>query len=185
MSAAIARVATESDIDGILKLQSLNLYTNLSQTERAEGFVTTPFSVEQIKTLLSQTGVFVAQKQGIVAGYIFAGSWDFFSQWAIFPHIVSRFGQLKYQGIQITTNNSFQYGPVCIERALRGSEAFPQLFETMRSSFASRFPIGVTFINKANPRSLAAHTRKLNLEIIDEFEFNGNSYYSLGFWTKG
>jgi hypothetical protein len=60
----------------------------------------------------------------------------------------------------------------------------PQLFETMRSSFSARFPIGITFINKANSRSLAAHTRKLNLEIIDEFKFNGNSYYGLGFWTK-
>jgi hypothetical protein len=55
----------------------------------------------------------------------------------------------------------------------------------MRSSFAAQYPIGVTFINKANPRSLAAHTQKLNLEIIDEFEFNGNFYYGLGFWTKG
>lgn len=180
----ITRVASESDIDGILELQFQNLYTNLSEAERAEGFVTTPFTVEQIKTLLSQTGVFVAEKQGMIVGYALAGSWDFFSQWAIFPYMVSRFGQLKFQETQITADNTFQYGPVCIDQTLRGSGVFPQLFETMCSSFSARFPIGVTFINKANPRSLAAHTRKLNLEIIDEFEFNGNFYYSLGFWTK-
>jgi hypothetical protein len=179
-----ARIAIESDIDGIIKLQSLNLYTNLSEAERTEGFVTTPFTAEQIETLLIQTGVFVAQRQEKVAGYIFAGSWDFFSQWAIFPYMVSRFPQIRYQGTQITVNNTFQYGPVCIDRTLRGSETFPQLFKIMRSHFASRFPIGITFINKANPRSLAAHTQKLNLEVIDEFEFNGNFYYTLGFWTK-
>lgn len=180
----ITRVASELDIDEILELQSQNLYTNLSELERAEGFVTTPFTVEQIKGLLRQTGVFVAEKQGMVAGYAFAGNWDFFSQWAIFPHMISRFSQLEFHETQITVDNTFQYGPVCIDQTLRGSGIFPQLFETMRSNFSARFPIGVTFINQANPRSVAAHTRKLNLEIIDEFEFNGNSYYALGFWTK-
>jgi hypothetical protein len=179
------RTAHESDIEGILKLQSVNLYQNLSELERKEGFVTTPFTVKQIRALQAQTGVFVAENQGAVAGYAFAGTWDFFSQWPIFPYMVSRFPQLEFHGVQITASNTFQYGPVCIDRELRGGGVFPQLFETMRSSFSSRFPIGVTFINKANPRSLAAHTRKLNLEIIDEFEFNGNSYCSLGFWTKG
>jgi hypothetical protein len=183
--AMITRVANQSDIDGILELQSRNLYINLSEVEQAEGFVTTPFTVEQIKTLLTQTGVFVAEEQGRVMGYAFAGSWDFFSQWPIFPYMVSRFPQVNFQDTQVTVDNTFQYGPVCIERTLRGGGVFPQLFETMRSSFSSRFPIGLTFINKANPRSLAAHTRKLNLEIIDEFEFKGNSYYGLGFWTKG
>jgi hypothetical protein len=180
----ITRIATESDIDAILALQARNLYTNLSAAERAEGFVTTPFTVEQIKTLLLQSGAFVAEQEGTVVGYALAGSWDFFSQWAIFPYMVSRFPQLKFQGTQITATNTFQYGPVCIEQALRGSGVFLQLFETLRSSLSARFPIGVTFINKANPRSLAAHTQKLNLEILDEFEFNGNFYYGLGFSTK-
>jgi hypothetical protein len=41
----------------------------------------------------------------------------------------------------------------------------------------------LTFINKLNQRSFAAHTRKLNIEIIDEFELNGNSFYTLAFLT--
>jgi hypothetical protein len=180
----ITRKATTSDITGILKLQSLNLYTNLSEVERLAGFVTTPFQVEQIESLIAQTGAFVAEKEDIVVGYALAGSWDFFSQWPIFPHMVARFPLLKFQGNKITIDNSFQYGPVCIDRTLRGSNALPLLFETMRVSFASRFPMGVTFINKQNPRSLAAHTRKLNLEIIDDFEFNGSSFHGLAFSTK-
>ena len=170
-------------LNGILELQSRNLYTNLSEAERAEaeaeraeGFVTTPFTMEKIQTLLSQTGVFVAENQDIVIGHVLADSWDFFSQWAIFPYMVLRFSQVKFQETQITVDNTFQYGPVCIDRSLRNSGVFPKLFETMRLSLSARFPIGITFINKANPRSLAAHTRKLNLEIIDKFEFNGNFY---------
>jgi hypothetical protein len=180
----LTRIATESDIDGILHLQSKNLYTNLSIEERAQGFVTTPFTSEKIQSLVTQTGAFVAQKEENIIGYALAGTWEFFSAWDIFPFMVSRFPTLNFQGMKIRTDNSFQYGPVCIDRELRGSGAFPQLFESMRNSFAPRFPIGVTFINKLNPRSLKAHTHKLNLEIIDEFEFKENHFYGLAFLTK-
>jgi hypothetical protein len=183
-STITTRKALTSDISNILNLQSLNLYTNLSETERKAGFVTTPFQVEQINTLIVQSGAFVAEQEGVLVGYLLAGSWEFFSQWPIFPHMVSRFPLLEFQGSKITIDNSFQYGPVCIDRAVRGSNALPLLFDTMKSSLASRYPLGVTFINKQNPRSLAAHTRKLNLEVIDEFELTGSSFYSLAFSTK-
>jgi hypothetical protein len=180
----ITRKAIESDIPGILELQSLNLYPNLSEAERAAGFVTTPLQIEHINTLIAQTGAFVVEQEGVVVGYALAGSWEFFAQWPIFPYMVTRFPRLEFQGNKITVDNSFQYGPVCIDRTVRGSNALPLLFETMRTSFASRYVMGVTFINKQNPRSLAAHTRKLNLEIIDDFEFNGGLFHELAFSTK-
>lgn len=179
----ITRFATESDIDSILRLQSLNLYSNLSPAELTQGFVTTPITAEQIKVILAQAGLFVAEEEGKVIGYAYAGSWDYFFQWGIFPYMLSRLTQTDFCGEAITADNSFQYGPVCLDRAWRGSGTFPQLFATMRSSLAERYPIGITFINRLNQRSLKAH-QKLNLEIIDEFEFNQGSYYSLAFPTK-
>ena len=65
----------------------------------------------------------------------------------------------------------------------RGTFREDELARAVYSNFAPKFPIGVTFINKINERSFAAHTRKLNLDIIDEFEFNGNSFYTLAFLT--
>jgi len=50
----------------------------------------------------------------------------------------------------------------------------------MRLEFVKRYPISITFINKVNAISTAAHTRKLSWEIIDEFEFNNNNYLALG-----
>jgi hypothetical protein len=181
----ITRLATESDIEQILQLQAKNLYANLSEVKRtANGFVTTPFTIDQIKALIAQIGAFVVEDQNHLAGYVFAGSWHFFSQWPIFPYMVSRFPNLQYQGMKITAENTFQYGPVCIDQALRGTAAFPQLFDEMKAGLVDRFPIGVTFINKANPRSFAAHTKKLNLDVIDEFEFNGSFFHMLAFPTK-
>jgi hypothetical protein len=179
----IVRIAIESDIDGILDLQSRNLYANLSTTDLAGGFVTTPFTVELLHQLLDRSGVFVAVYEHKIIGYLLAGDWTFFSQWEIFRLMISRLPELRFIGEEVTADRSFQYGPICIDRDWRGSTVFPNLFALMRSSFESRFPIGVTFINKLNERSFTAHTRKLNLEIVDEFEFNGNSFYTLAFLT--
>ncbi len=181
--AKIIRTALEYDINGILDLQSRNLYSNLSPSELAGGFVTTPFTPDLLRQLLIQNGVFVVENESNIQGYLLAGNWKFFAQWEIFKVMISRLPNLRFQDREITVNNSFQYGPICIDLSIRGSEVFSQLFESMKSSFAPKFPIGVTFINKLNQRSFAAHTRKLNLEIVDEFEFNGNTFYTLAFST--
>jgi hypothetical protein len=182
---SIARIATASDIEGILDIQAQNLYANLSGDELADGFVTTPFTPELIRSLLAQDGAFVAEFEGRIVGYILAGGWDFYAQWEIFRLMAARLPELKFQGEQIIVDRSFQYGPVCIDRSCRGNGTLAQLFTTMQSSFAPRFPIGVTFINKLNDRSLAAHHRKLNFEIIDEFEFNNGHFYTLAFSNHG
>ena len=179
----IIRTAADSDFSGILDLQARNLFANLAATERPGGFVTTPFSSDLLRLLMIQDGVFVAASEQKIIGYLLAGDWEFFSQWAIFKVMIDRLPKLSYEGQQITVDNSFQYGPICVDRSSRGSQVFPELFDLMRVSFAPKFPIGVTFINKINERSFAAHTRKLNLDIIDEFEFNGNSFYTLAFVT--
>jgi hypothetical protein len=180
----IIRIAIESDIDGILDLQSDNLYSQLSPADLAGGFVTTPFTPDLLRQLLAQDGVFVAEFEDKIGGYLLAADWKFFSKWEIFRVMAARLPELKFKDREITVERSFQYGPVCIDRDLRGSDIFPRLFSLMRSNFGSRFPIGVTFINKLNQRSFVAHTRKLDLEIIDEFELNGNSFYTLAFLTQ-
>ena len=81
----------------------------------------------------------------------------------------------------ITAANSFQYVPVRVDAAYRGLGVFPRLFETMRLGMCERYPIGVTFINRLNPHSFHAHTKKLGMTVIDEFEFNGRPYYGLAF----
>ncbi len=179
----IIRTANESDLDGIVDLQSRNLYANLAPDELAGGFVTTPFTPDLLRQLLIQTGVLVAESEGQILGYLLAGDWEFFSQWEIFRVMISRLPELNFHDQKITIDNSFQYGPICIDISVRGSQVFPQLFDRMRLVFAPKFPIGITFINKLNQRSIAAHTRKLDLEIIDEFEFNGNLFYTLAFST--
>lgn len=181
------RPAKLSDIPGILALQKLNLLSNLSEPEQKNGFVTTAFTVAQIEALLAEGGVFVAvetsadEQSEIVIGYALAGTWAYFAQWPIFPFMLARLPDLDFDGRVITEANSFQYGPVCVDAAYRGLGVFPRLFETMRLGMCERYPIGVTFINRLNPHSYHAHTKKLGMTVIDEFEFNGRPYYGLAF----
>ncbi|MEO6902310.1 MAG: GNAT family acetyltransferase [Bacteroidia bacterium] len=177
------REALLSDITGVLALQEKYLITNIHPTEIAGGFVTTPFTESQLSEVINLHGLFIAENNNTIIGYAFAASWNYFSQWKIFPYMTSRFPQIKFENKLLDVNKSFQYGPICIEKEYRGTGLLQQLFEVMRKSMQTIYPIGVTFINKINTRSYDAHTRKLKMEVIDEFNFNGNGYYGLAFRT--
>ena len=180
----ILRNATIDDIEGVLTLQAKYLLANTPEDERENGFVTTPFTVEQIENIIAQDGLFIAENENKVVAYAFAGSWEYFSQWAIFPFMATRFNNYGVENEEVTTENSFQYGPICIDADYRGSGLFQQLFEAMRIAMQKRYPIGITFINKINKRSYEAHTKKLKMAVVDEFTFNNNNFYGLSFDTK-
>jgi CheY-like chemotaxis protein len=173
------RIGTTADIPGILALQAQNLLANLAADQRADGFVTTPFTPEILTELLAQRGVFVAVQEDQIIAYILAGSWDFFSRWPIFLYMVSLLPSWQFQGQPLSASKTFQYGPVCVDKKYRGQQVLPQLFEIMRFSFADRYSVGVTFINQLNPRSYAAHTQKLQWQVVAEFEFNQGKFYGL------
>ena len=179
----ITRRATKNDLQGILDLQEVNLFGNLSAEERKNGFIAIPFTEPQLRELLNELGLFVAESEGEIVGYTMAGSWGYFFRWPLFPYMISRLSGFVFNGIAISDQTSFQYGPICIASNVRGTDTFPRLFEAMRIELSSRYPVGITFVNKANQRSYNAHTRKLGLVVVDEFEFSGQAYYSLAFDT--
>jgi hypothetical protein len=175
------QVAKLDDIEGVLDLQELYLVSNLSEDEKKSGFVTTPFSVEQLTYVINNEGLFLAKDDQKIIAYIFAESWDFFSQYPIFKYMISLFPNLKFQDFEINLTSSFQYGPICIDKEYRGKGLINLLFEFMRIHIVKKYPLSLTFINKTNVPSLKAHTEKLKWTIIADFEFNNNNYYILGY----
>jgi hypothetical protein len=173
------RIGTAADIPGILALQTQNLLANLAEDQRSDGFVMTPFTPELITELLAKQGVFIAIQNDQVIAYALAGSWDFFDRWPIFSYMASLLPSWQFAGQPLTVAQTFQYGPVCVDRRYRGKNVLPQIFETLRSSFAPHYATGITFINQLNPRSYTAHTKKLNWQIVAEFEFNSSKFYGL------
>jgi len=180
----VFRESNYEDINGIVKLQEENLVTNLNEHQKRNGFVTTPFTTKQLEELISLGGLFVIDKQDIVKGYCVAAGWDYFKGRPMFELMINRFSMITYKNVKITAENSFEYGPVCIDMSLRGTDAFPKLFGKMKEKMLARYPIGTTFINKTNERSYQAHTKKVFIDVIDEFDFNNSNFYGFAFLTK-
>jgi hypothetical protein len=84
----------------------------------------------------------------------------------------------------MTTENSYQYGPICIDKDYRGTGLFEKVFAFSLNSMADRYPYMVTFINQINPRSYAAHNRKGGMTESGKFDWNGNHYWMMAISTK-
>jgi len=179
------KIAELSDIDKVLELHYKYQVDSIDEEDKKDGFVTTAFTKEQLTELINkEQGLFIALEDDKVIAYAMAASWQFWSIWPMFKHMIKDLHNLKYLGLTLDTNNSYQYGPVCIDKSVRGTGMLEKIFDFSREHMSKRYPILVTFINKINPRSYEAHTRKLGLEVIQEFEFNNNNYYELVYDTS-
>ncbi len=178
------RNATVADIPQIESLQKRYHVSFINEEEKKNGFVTTLFTTEQLTELIEQEdGISLACDGDKVIAYAMAGSWQFWSKWPLFQYMIADLQSTQYLGQTLSTENSYQYGPVCIDMAYRGQGVLQALFAHSARQMNRRYPILITFINHVNPRSYKAHTEKVGLEVIKNFAFNGNNYYELGYDT--
>ena len=175
------QIATLDDINATLALHAKYQIDTIAEEDKADGFVTTPFTYEELRDLIEQEqGLFIAKEGDEVLAYVMSASWQFWSKWPMFQHMIADLPNLTYDDTPLTVENSYQYGPVCVDKRVRGTEVLPTIFEFALKHMAKRFPILVTFVNQVNPRSYEAHRRKLGLDIIQEFNYNGNRYWEMG-----
>ena len=184
----IYRNATLADLPKIAELQSIYHVSTISLEDKPDGFVTTLFTEQQFQDIIEkEQGLAIAcddEDGNTIVAYVMAASWEYWSAWPLFQHMIQDLPNTTYMGRTLSTENSYQYGPICIHKKYRGTDVLPSLFEFSRSQMQPRFPILITFINHINPRSYEAHTRKLGLNVIKSFTFNNNQYYELGYDTS-
>ena len=179
------KIAQIKDIEKVLELHSKYQIDSIKQEDKKDGFITTAFTKEQMVDLITlEQGLFIAIENEKIVAYVMSASWKFWSRWPMFAFMMEDLPNLEYLGQKLTVQNSYQYGPVCVDIEYRGSGVLEKIFDFARENMAKRFPILVTFINKINSRSYEAHTKKLKLEIIKEFSYNNNNYYELVYDTS-
>jgi hypothetical protein len=179
------KVAELSDIDGTLALHNKYQVNTIAEDDKKDGFVTTSFTKEELTALIEkENGLIIGKKNGRVVAYVMAASWDFWSKWPLFAFMIKDLPNIQYHGQTLSTKNSYQYGPICIDKSVRGTGVLEQIFHFAKEKMSKRFDILVTFVNKTNRRSYEAHKRKLGLDVIQEFNFNNNSYYEMACLTK-
>lgn len=179
------RQALPQDIDSVMRLHQRYHIDSISETLKPDGFVTTNFTPQQLQDLvLKEKGITIAVENGEVFAYAMAASWQFWSAWPFFTHMIGELPKNRFKGVALDEFNSYQYGPVCVDASKRGTGLFQQVFFASLHSMAGRYPTMVTFINKVNKRSFAAHTGKVPLDVVGTFQFNGNDYYMLACSTS-
>ncbi len=179
----IYRNAKVEDIEKVSSLQRRYHINTISDEDKPDGFVTTLFTYDQFKEIIEkENGLAIACDGDDIVGYAMAASWDYWSKWPLFVHMIKDLDSTNYLGKDLTVENSYQYGPIAIHTDYRGTLVLPNLFEFSRTQMKDKYPIMITFINQINTRSMRAH-EKLGLDIIKEFEFNNNKYYELGYDT--
>jgi len=172
------RVARIEDIEGILVLHKKYQIDTIKEKDKKDGFVTTAFSKEDLYQLITQEqGLFIAIRDKKIVAYAMSASWEFWSKWSMFSFMIEDLKNCTYKGVQLTTRNSYQYGPICIDKSVRGSGVLETIFTFALEKMSQRFEYLVTFVNKKNPRSFEAHRRKLGLEVLREFKYNESEYF--------
>jgi hypothetical protein len=181
----VCKLAEKEDINGVLELQKKYHISTICEEDKQDGFITTLFTREQLTRLIEEeAGLFIATDNDRVVAFVMAASWQYWSAWPMFAYMIEGLPNLEYLGQKLSVENSYQYGPVCIDKQYRGSGLLAEIFDFARTEMSRRYPILITFINKINIRSFEAHTRKIGLDIIQEFEYNNNQYYELGYDTS-
>lgn len=179
------RSAELKDIPGIILLEKKYHKNSISEDDKPGGFITTFFSENKLKRLIEEEkGLAVACDGDKVIGFANSASWKFWSTWSVFHPMINNLPNIKYMDMVLSVDNSYQYGPACIDKEYRGTDVLPNLFECSRLLMKDRYPILVVYVDQTNQRSFQAHSRKLGLDVVSEFEFHGNKLFVLCFDTS-
>lgn len=174
------RSAELKDIPGIVLLEKKYHKNSISEEDKPGGFITTFFSENKLQRLIEEEkSLAVACDGNRVVGFAVSASWQFWSTWTVFWPMIEDLPNINYHDKVLSVDNSYQYGPVCIDKDYRSTEVLPNLFECSRLLMKDRYPILVSYVDQTNPRSFQAHSRKLGLDIVKQFEFHGNLLFVL------
>lgn len=179
------KLAAKSDIADVLSLHQKYHVQTIAEKEKKDGFVTTQLDEDLLCELIEkENGLFIAVNNKQIIAYAMSASWDYCSKWPMFQYMINKLGEIEFLGQQLTVRNSYQYGPICIEKEFRGTGVFERLFDFTRGEMHKKYPILVTFVNTKNPRSVKAHMDKLKMVNVKEFKYNNNSYIELVYDTS-
>ena len=184
------RHATAADMPGIRALLKKYHRDTISDKDRPGGFVTTAITDEQLTDLIEkENGVMIivrpsdAPSPDEVLAFCFAAPWEFWKSWPLFAYMIEIMPEYEFEGKKIVVEETYQYGPICVDTSIRGTGAFADLFYASLKDFKDRFPVMITFVNSINGRSENAHNNKAHMQTIGTFDFNDNHYLMMAIRT--
>jgi hypothetical protein len=177
-AALVFRRAVPADYKGILQLQEANLRVNLSEADVADGFLTLRYTEDQFREINRHPGIAVALRGDEVVGYLCAKNFAYAAGFPIVQALIEAAACHEVNGIRVSAETAFVYGPVCIARSVRGQGVLAGLWKAMRNIVTPEYSLCVLFIADANQRSMRAHL-KLGMGQCGEFTYDGKIFHVL------
>ena len=160
---------------------SLPIFTNLSEEERKEGFLSAEFSPEQVSRLAADLGTTLATINGELLGFRCAFRNEFDHGSPVIATMLATYDLVTFDGHPLSSYSTYIYGPVCIHRDYRRKGLLRGLYAAQKQDLAGQFDVGVAFVSRSNPHCLDAHTAGLGMTEVGDFELMGNVYVILAF----
>jgi predicted GNAT superfamily acetyltransferase len=175
------RRALPDDYPAIVRLNAANFIANLEEQERADGFLSAVFTMEQTAAMAEDLGTTVAIVDGVLAGFLCGFRNDFNHGSPVVAKMIESYDQVYFEGRLLSAYSSYAYGPVCIGRAYRRQGLLRGLYEAQKGDLAGQFEVGVALIARSNSHSMQAHVAGLGMTEVGEFEVNGNKFATVVF----
>ena len=179
------RPATRLDVPGLAALEERYFIGNLTESDRADGFISVRHSATWFEQAVDSQGVHVAVADDEEIGGFIAVIDP--PAWADpdLPPVVRAMTELaqtvEMNGAPIASQRYALRGPVCIGAELRGRGVYSAFNAATREAYRDRYDIGVLFVSANNPRSLHTATHKLGAHDLEVFEADGERFHFLAF----
>lgn len=183
-ASAEVRWALPQDYATIVRLVQVNHFSQLSESERARGFLSATFSVEQIDALARNLGIAVAVRGNQVIGFACASTYDFAEHPPVVLAMLEAFDRLEFRGQQLRNLDAFIYGPVCVAREHTGRWLLRAMADFLRSELGRRYAACVALVAHQNARSLDVHLR-IGMQDVGQYHWNDKLFHVLVWDVRG
>lgn len=151
---------TKEELEGILKLQQLNLAQGLTVDEmQSQGFVTVHHAYDVLEKMNDLEKHVIAKDDETVIGYALAMTKQSRFDIPVLVPMFDVFDQIVYKEKIISTVNYIVVGQVCVDKAYRGQGIFDNCYAAYKKFYSTKYDLAITEIASSNTRSLQAHKR--------------------------
>ena len=166
----------DSDIEQIIAIQNQNLLGKVAEADLKDGFVQGEFTEADFKNFDNDVAGMVAEDNEQLAGYLCTSHLELHQGKELLKFIARRTESIDFEGRILSRCKIVMTGPICIAKSQRGKVIFESIYNSFFDTVGADFDVAICFVDNANPRSLAAHVSKLQMRVVDEFQFNGRTY---------
>jgi ribosomal protein S18 acetylase RimI-like enzyme len=172
----------QSELEGILSLQKINLTESLSTEEvQSQGFVTVNHTYEQLKKLNDYEKHIIAKDGDKVIGYTLAMTQNSKSDIPILIPMFNIFNEVMYAGKKINAYTYIVVGQVCIDKAYRGQGIVDNCYTAYKKHYRNKYDFAITEIADTNVRSLNAHYR-IGFKEIETYKGPDSTKWVIVLW---